>query len=64
MDCIKKASAENMEIVYPIKNEELGVKRFFVKDPEWSDRKYYVPSIASNLFKPLGLNNNYCQHRI
>ena len=29
----KKALAENMEIVYPLKNEEWGVKRFFVKDP-------------------------------
>ncbi|MGA7836638.1 MAG: VOC family protein [Ignavibacteriaceae bacterium] len=29
----EKALAENMEIVYPLKNEEWGVKRFFVKDP-------------------------------
>ncbi|HMC00752.1 MAG TPA: VOC family protein [Flavobacteriaceae bacterium] len=29
----KKALAENKEIVYPLKNEEWGVKRFFVIDP-------------------------------
>jgi len=29
----KKALAENIEIVYPLKSEEWGVKRFFVKDP-------------------------------
>lgn len=29
----KKALAENMEIVYPLKVEDWGVKRFFVKDP-------------------------------
>ena len=28
-----KALAENLEIIYPLKIEEWGVKRFFVKDP-------------------------------
>lgn len=29
----KKALSENMEIIYPLKIEQWGVKRFFVKDP-------------------------------
>ncbi|HRX93707.1 MAG TPA: VOC family protein [Chitinophagaceae bacterium] len=29
----KKAMAQNITIVYPLKTEEWGVKRFFVKDP-------------------------------
>jgi uncharacterized glyoxalase superfamily protein PhnB len=29
----KKALSENIEIVYPLKIEKWGVKRFFVKDP-------------------------------
>ena len=29
----KKALSENLESVYPLKVEEWGVKRFFVKDP-------------------------------
>ena len=29
----KKALDKNMEIVYPLKKEEWGVKRFFVRDP-------------------------------
>ena len=28
-----KALAENLEIIYPLKIEDWGVKRFFVKDP-------------------------------
>lgn len=29
----KKAISENIEIVYPLKVEDWGVKRFFIKDP-------------------------------
>jgi uncharacterized glyoxalase superfamily protein PhnB len=29
----KKALAQNIEIIYPLKVEDWGVKRFFVKDP-------------------------------
>ncbi len=29
----KKALAGNLEVVYPLKTEAWGVKRFFVKDP-------------------------------
>ncbi|MCB0568933.1 MAG: VOC family protein [Phaeodactylibacter sp.] len=29
----QRALSENIEIVYPLKVEEWGVKRFFVKDP-------------------------------
>jgi uncharacterized glyoxalase superfamily protein PhnB len=29
----KKALAEKLEIIYPLKVEDWGVKRFFVKDP-------------------------------